>query len=123
MRWLGWHLAGCSSRTPVARGRKTFGSLDWKWRARAAGQMETESRLRTIMRIERNQVIAGFPAIQVRRLMRETVGRSISVDTVIAALRCSEPDARRVLSTLERHGLVEEVDGHLEPSLRGSALA
>ena len=45
------------------------------------------------MRIESMQMIAGFPAVQIRRLMRETVGRSISLRWISEVLQCSEPTA------------------------------
>lgn len=75
------------------------------------------------MRIESRQMIAGFPAVQIRRLMRETVGRSISLRWISEVLQCSEPTASRVLVDLRREGLVVSVAGHFEPSLKGSALA
>jgi hypothetical protein len=75
------------------------------------------------MRIESRQMIAGFPAVQIRRLMRETVGRSISLRWIREVLQCSEQTASRVLVDLQREGLVVSVEDHLEPSLKGSALA
>jgi hypothetical protein len=75
------------------------------------------------MRIESKQIIVGFPAVQVRRLMRETVGRSISPRCVREVLQCSESTAASVLVDLQREGLVVQVDDHLEPSMKGSALA
>jgi hypothetical protein len=68
-------------------------------------------------------MIAGFPAVQIRRLMRETVGRSISLRWIREVLQCSEPTADGVLADLQREGLVVSVEDHLEPSLKGSALA
>ena len=47
------------------------------------------------MRIESKQIVAGFPAVQIRRLMRETVGRSISPRCVREVLQCSESDTPR----------------------------
>ena len=75
------------------------------------------------MRIESKQIIAGFPAVQIRRLMRETVGRSISLRCVREVLQCSESTAASVLVDLQREGLVVQVEDHLEPSMKGSALA
>jgi hypothetical protein len=75
------------------------------------------------MRIESKQIVAGFPAVQIRRLMRETVGRSISPRCVREVLQCSESTAATVLVDLQREGLVVQVEDHLEPSLQGSALA
>ena len=75
------------------------------------------------MRIESKQIIAGFPAVQIRRLMRETVGRSISLRCVREVLQCSESTAASVLVDLQREGLVAQVGDHIEPSMKGSALA
>ena len=75
------------------------------------------------MRIESRQMIARFPAVQIRRLMRETVGRSISLRWIREVLQCSESTAATVLVDLQREGLVVQVEDHLEPSLKGSALA
>jgi DNA-binding IclR family transcriptional regulator len=75
------------------------------------------------MRIESKQTIAGFPAVQIRRLMRETVGRSISLRCVREVLQCSESTAASVLVDLQREGLVLQVEGHLEPSMKGSTMA
>src|ERR1039457_7489314 len=75
------------------------------------------------MRIESRQTIDGFPAVQIRRLMRETVGRSISLRWISEVLQCSEATASRVLGVLRREGLVVSVAAHFEPSLKGSTLA
>jgi predicted nucleotidyltransferase len=68
-------------------------------------------------------MIAGFPAVQIRQLMRETVGRPITRRWVREVLQCSDETANGVLDDLQREGLVEAVNGHIEPSLKGSALA
>jgi predicted nucleotidyltransferase len=75
------------------------------------------------MRIEPGQMIAGFPAVQIRQLMRETVGRPITLRWVREVLQCADATANSVLDDLQREGLVVAVNGHLEPSLKGSALA
>ena len=75
------------------------------------------------MRITANQKIAGYPAIRIRQLMRETVGRSVTLRYVREILRCSDSAATRILTNLKRTGFVESVSGHLEPSTKGSALA
>ena len=82
-----------------------------------------ETRDEATMRIELNQTIVGFSATQIRQLMRETLGGPISLRRVKQSLRCPESIARRVLVDLEREGLVQTVDDHLEPSLKGNALA
>lgn len=75
------------------------------------------------MRIDKGQCIAGFPADKIRELMRETLGRAITTRSVSEALGCSHDDAPGVLAELERQGWVWRVRDHLEPSLKGSALA
>ena len=75
------------------------------------------------MRITADQKIAGYPAVQIRQLMRETVGRSITLRYVREILRCSDAPASRVLNCLQEDGFVEPVRGHLEPTTKGSALA
>jgi hypothetical protein len=70
------------------------------------------------MRIESRQTFAGFPAIQIRRLMRETVGRSISLRCVREVLQCSDSTAASVLVDVQREILVIQVEDHLEPSMK-----
>jgi hypothetical protein len=47
------------------------------------------------MRITVDQRIAGYPAVQIRKLMRETVGRSITPRYVREILQCSDSAATR----------------------------
>ena len=75
------------------------------------------------MRIEANQVIAGYPARLVRQLMRETLGRPVTVRWASEVLGCTRSDAEQALQTLEKEGWICQVGDHLEPSLKGSALA
>jgi predicted nucleotidyltransferase len=75
------------------------------------------------MRITADQKIAGHPAVQIRQLMRETVGRSITPRYAREILQCSDSVARQVLDDLQMEGFVDYVNGHLEPSMKGSALA
>ena len=75
------------------------------------------------MRIEPDQTIAGYPARLVRQLMRETLGRPITPRWVEEVLRCPHEQAIAVLRDLQDGGWVYAVGDHLEPSLRGSALA
>lgn len=75
------------------------------------------------MRIERDEAIGGFPAVQVRQLMRRAVGRTMSVRYVRKILDCSGSDASRVLRHLQEAGFVESAGNRLEPSLKGSAFA
>lgn len=75
------------------------------------------------MRIRTDQKIVGYPALQVRQLMRETVGRPITLRYVQEILKCSDSSATRVMRNLEIEGFLQSVQGHLEPSTKGSALA
>jgi predicted nucleotidyltransferase len=75
------------------------------------------------MRIQADQTIVGYPAVQVRQLMRETVGRSITLRYIQEILKCSDSSARQVMKSLEAEGLIEPVHDHFEPSMKGSALA
>jgi len=75
------------------------------------------------MRITAEQKIAGYPAVQIRQLMRETVGRSITPRYVREILQCSDSVAQQVLNQLQTEGFADSVNGHLEPSTKGSALA
>ena len=75
------------------------------------------------MRIRTDQTIVGYPALQVRQLMRKTVGRPITLRYVQEILQCSSSSARRVMRNLEAEGFTDSVHGTFEPSTKGSALA
>lgn len=75
------------------------------------------------MRITADQKIAGYPALKIRQLMRETVGRSMTLRYVREILGCSDAAATCVLNRLQKDSFVEAVRGHLEPTTKGSALA
>lgn len=75
------------------------------------------------MRIAAEEKIAGYPAIRIRQLMRETVGRSITPRYVREILSCSDSGAARVLSQLQKAGFVDSVRGYWEATTKGSALA
>ena len=55
--------------------------------------------------------------------MRETLGRQISLRWVKEVLHCSESTANRVLVDLRREGFIATVDGYLQQTMKGSALA
>ena len=76
-----------------------------------------------LMRIAVDQEIAGFSAVEVRRLMRRALGRPITVQYVRKILACSSSDAARVLRHLQEDGFLEAIGRRLEPSTKGSALA
>lgn len=67
------------------------------------------------MRITLDQKIAGYPAGQIRQLMRETVGRSITLRYVREILQCSDSAAIQVLNQLQEQGFVEPIQGRLDP--------
>ena len=75
------------------------------------------------MRITADQKIAGYPAVQIRQLMRETVGRSITLRYVRKVLQCSDSVASSVLNLLHEDGFIESVRAILGPSTKGTALA
>jgi hypothetical protein len=75
------------------------------------------------MRITADQKIVGWPALQIRQLMRKIVGGSITLRTVRLVLRCSDFEADWVLNRLQNDGFIESVGGRLEPSTSGRALA
>ena len=75
------------------------------------------------MRIQADQDIVGFPALQVRQLFRETVDRPITLRHVKEILKCSDSSARQVMRKLEAEGFAQSAQGHLEPSTKGNALA
>ena len=55
--------------------------------------------------------------------MRETLGRPVTVRWAREVLGCTRTDAEQALRALEEEGWICEVGDHLEPSLKGSALA
>lgn len=75
------------------------------------------------MRITANQKIAGYPAVRVRRVMRETVGGSITLRNVRRILRCSDSGAVSVVDGLQKDGFIESVEGRWEATTKGNALA
>ena len=75
------------------------------------------------MRLEKNQLIAGVPARDVRRFMRRAAGFIIRPRTVTHVLGFPEEDARRLLRKFEFEGLVTPTDDHWEATAKGHALA
>lgn len=72
------------------------------------------------MRISSDQKIAGYPALQVRELMRRAAGGPIRFWDVCQILQCSDTAAARVIKHLERDGLIVSVEGSMEPSTKGN---
>lgn len=75
------------------------------------------------MRITPDQEIAGYSAIRIRQLMRQTVDGSITLRHVRRVLGCPDSVASRVLKHLQKDGFVESSRGRLEVSVKGNALA
>lgn len=75
------------------------------------------------MRIERDQLIAGLPARDVRRLMRDAAGFIIRVRTVTEVLGCSERRALELLKKLQNEGFLAAKEDFWEATERGHALA
>lgn len=75
------------------------------------------------MRIERDQMIAGLPARDVRRFMRDAAGFIIRVRTVTEVLGCSERRALELLKKLQNEGFLAAKEDFWEATERGHALA
>src|ERR1051326_470092 len=75
------------------------------------------------MRIAADQRIAGYPALRIRQLMRETAGRSITPRYVREVLTCTNSGATRVLRQLQEAGFIEPVREYWEATTKGNALA
>lgn len=75
------------------------------------------------MRIERDQLIAGLPARDVRRFMRDAAGFVIRVRTVTEVLGCSEHRALELLKKLQNEGFLAAKEDFWEATERGHALA
>ncbi len=75
------------------------------------------------MRIEKNERIAGLPALQVRRLLREIGESHIDGDAIAKILVQSKGVANKALAILLRSGLLVEDNGKYTLTLTGRALA
>lgn len=75
------------------------------------------------MRIEKHQLIAGLPAKEVRRFMREAAGFIIRPRTVIEVLGFSASEARQLLEKLQNEGLLAVKEDYWLATERGHALA
>ncbi len=75
------------------------------------------------MRIERDQLIAGLPARDVRRFMRDAAGFIFRVRTVTEVLGCYELRALELLENLQNEGLIAATEDFWEATERGHALA
>lgn len=75
------------------------------------------------MRIEKGQKIVGHPALHVRQLMRKAARRGLTFRLVQEILGCSDTSARTVMAKLQVEGFVESVNGRVQVSIKGNALA
>lgn len=75
------------------------------------------------MRLEKNQLIGGLPARDVRRFMRSAAGCIIRPCTVMHLLGFQEEAARRLLGRFESEGLVTATNDHWQATAKGHALA
>jgi hypothetical protein len=75
------------------------------------------------MRIEKHQLIAGLPAKDVRRFMREAAGFIIRPRTVVEVLGFSQSDARQLLQKMQNEGLLAVKEDYWLATSRGHALA
>lgn len=75
------------------------------------------------MRIERDQLIAGLPAREVRRFMRGAADQIIRIAVVTHFLGLSPAGARKFLKELERDGWIAAKVDHWEATEKGRALA
>ena len=75
------------------------------------------------MRIEKDQLIAGLPAIDVRRFMRRAAGYIIRPRTVTHVLGFCEDDARQLLRRFQKEGLVTANSDYWEATAKGHAHA
>ncbi len=75
------------------------------------------------MRIDNNERIAGLPALEVRRLLREIGESHIDVTATAKVLSQSKSKANKVLASLLGGGLLVEDNGRYTLTVSGRALA
>ena len=75
------------------------------------------------MRIEKDQLIAGLLARDVRRLMREAAGFIIRTSTVTEVLGFSQSHALKLIKELQNEGLLATREDFWEATEKGHALA
>jgi hypothetical protein len=79
------------------------------------------------MRIRPNDLVVGFPAKQIRKLLRQSVP-FLSIDDVMKVLGLSGKSALRLLETLEQQGFIEKNTSAHDPhknwkhTIKGGAL-
>jgi hypothetical protein len=74
------------------------------------------------MRIEKDQIVGGLPARDVRRFMRSAAGTIIRLQTVAQVCGLSTKKAEQFLHELENEGLISPED-YWEATAKGYAFA
>ena len=111
--WLGHHSAGICSAVESAQ--------------RAVASTANFCYLSPMI-LRPGQMIAGRPAKDIRKLLREIHHLQVSLAYIRDVLRCSMDEAKQVLSALEREGYLSRAgrhEGHdlYETTLKGNQLA
>lgn len=75
------------------------------------------------MRIEKDQMVAGMLARDVRRFMRSVTGRVIQPGSAEQTLGLTKRASEQFLHELEREGLISAETGYRESTVKGSAFA
>lgn len=78
------------------------------------------------MLLVKGQKIAGYPAREIRRLMKKIGTLSASVSFIAEILECSPPNAKSVIARLRREGYLSAEDGapgYVSLTSKGLALA
>ena len=75
------------------------------------------------MRIDKDQIVAGLPARDVRRFMRSITGTVIQPGSAVQTLGLTKKESEQFLRELEREGLISTETGYRESTLKGSAFA
>ena len=75
------------------------------------------------MRIERDQIVGGLPARDVRRFMRSAAGTIIRPRTAVQICGLSTRKAEEFLHELEHEGLISPKEDYWEATAKGHAFA
>ena len=75
------------------------------------------------MRIDKDQIVAGMPARDVRRFMRSVSGTVIQPASAVQTLGLTKRESEQFLRELEREGLISAETGYRESTVKGSAFA
>jgi hypothetical protein len=78
---------------------------------------------RVEMRIDKDQIVAGLPARDVRRFMRSVTRKVIHAGSAAQTLGLTKRESEQFLCGLEREGLISTETGYTEYTVKGSAFA